>query len=116
MTTSRHCVACCALAAWISPSSCTLNDPPDRAAGGALSLFAGTYARRAGAGIPAALRRTLPGFGHVMVGIIRAMADDYGALAFTNYVGAEGDDEVISITVARGFCRRAQFQLAQKVG
>lgn len=42
-----------------------------------------------------------PGFGHVMVGILRALADDYGALAVLEHRGASpaGDDEVIAIEV-----------------
>lgn len=38
-----------------------------------------------------------PGFGHVMVGVLRAMADDYGALAMLDYAGS--DDGVEKITI-----------------
>lgn len=58
-----------------------------------------------------------PGFGHVMVGVIRAMADDYGALAFTDYVGADAEDEVISIMLLQeDFAAGRSFELAQKAG
>lgn len=58
-----------------------------------------------------------PGFGHVMVGVIRAMADDYGALAFTHYVGVDADDEVISIMLLEeDFAAGRSFDLAQKAG
>ena len=40
-----------------------------------------------------------PGFGFVLMGILRGMADDYGALVFLDYVGVQGDAEVISIEV-----------------
>lgn len=38
-----------------------------------------------------------PGFGHVMVGVLRAMADDYGALAMLDYAGRLAGVESISI-------------------
>ncbi|MFN4100023.1 MAG: heme NO-binding domain-containing protein [Pararhodobacter sp.] len=41
-----------------------------------------------------------PGFGHVMVGILRAIADDYGALAVLEHHGGEaGAVQTISIEV-----------------
>lgn len=40
------------------------------------------------------------GFGHVMVGVLRALADDYGALAVLEHHGGDGPrDEVIGIEV-----------------
>lgn len=46
-------------------------------------------------------RKCPPGFGHVMVGILRALADDYGALAVLEHQGcdAPGGDELIVIDV-----------------
>ena len=38
-----------------------------------------------------------PGYGHVMVGILRAMADDYGALAVLEHAGSAADEETITI-------------------
>lgn len=48
------------------------------------------------------LRCTAPlrGVGHIMVGLLRAMADDYGALVLLEHQGAEGGVEVISIRIA----------------
>jgi len=47
-----------------------------------------------------ACRDGAPGFGHVMVGILRAMADDYGALAVLEHHGGDGGAvETISIEV-----------------
>ncbi|PVA09273.1 heme NO-binding protein [Pelagivirga sediminicola] len=37
------------------------------------------------------------GWGHVVVGLLRALADDYGALAVLEHKGARGDAEVIDI-------------------
>ncbi|MCB1407351.1 MAG: heme NO-binding domain-containing protein [Rhodobacteraceae bacterium] len=46
-------------------------------------------------------RGSLPGFGHVMVGILRTLADDYGALAVLEHRGGgdAGTDELITIEV-----------------
>ncbi|MEM1072955.1 MAG: heme NO-binding domain-containing protein [Pseudomonadota bacterium] len=50
------------------------------------------------------------GWGHLFVGVLRAMADDYGVLAFLEHRGREGSCEVIEVTlletefaVGRGF-------------
>jgi hypothetical protein len=39
----------------------------------------------------------LKGYGHVMVGVLRAMADDYGALAVLEFTGAEAGVETVDI-------------------
>jgi hypothetical protein len=39
----------------------------------------------------------LPGTGHVVLGLLRAMADDYGALALLDHAGMSGKAEVITI-------------------
>ncbi|WP_299624141.1 heme NO-binding domain-containing protein [uncultured Tateyamaria sp.] len=39
------------------------------------------------------------GYGHVMMGILRAMADDYGALALLDYQGRDKRVETISISL-----------------
>jgi len=39
------------------------------------------------------------GYGHVLVGVLRAMADDYGALAFLEHQGNSHGVETISITL-----------------
>ena len=57
------------------------------------------------------------GFGHVMMGVLRALADDYGALAYLEYLGREGDCETLSIRLLdAGFSRGRDFSLVQKVG
>ena len=47
------------------------------------------------------LRVTSPhaGAGHVVVGMLRAMADDYGALALLDHLGRAGDTETISVVL-----------------
>ena len=42
----------------------------------------------------------LPGAGHVLVGLLRAMADDYGALVLLDHLGPEAEGEVIAIQIA----------------
>ena len=39
------------------------------------------------------------GFGHVMVGVMRAMADDYGALVFLEHRGTVDGQEVLDVTL-----------------
>ncbi|MFU1479415.1 heme NO-binding domain-containing protein [Roseovarius sp. C7] len=38
-----------------------------------------------------------PGFGHVLVGVLRAMADDYGALVLLDHMGGGPDVEILQI-------------------
>lgn len=56
---------------------------------------------------------SLPGFGHVMVGLLRAMADDYGALVLLDYAGLADNTEEISIMVVESqFAEGRGFNLA----
>lgn len=59
----------------------------------------------------------LPGFGAVMMGILRAMADDYGALALLEReAGGQGAD-VISVTlIETAFARGRDFDLGARAG
>ena len=41
----------------------------------------------------------LKGTGHILVGLLRAMADDYGALVTLDYLGEEQGAEIISILI-----------------
>lgn len=57
------------------------------------------------------------GFGHVMVGVLRAMADDYGALVMLEHRGQSDDSEVIAIAVVKtAFAEGREFNLAARVG
>lgn len=52
-------------------------------------------------------------FGHVFVGLLRAMADDYGALAVLEHVGTKDGAEVIEIVVVdTSFADDRGFSLA----
>lgn len=54
------------------------------------------------------------GFGHVMVGVLRAMADDYGVLAFLEHQGSKDGVETISIELLEmSFAEGRDFALAQ---
>jgi hypothetical protein len=54
-----------------------------------------------------------PGMGHVLMGVIRAMADDYGALVVLDMVDRTDDVEVLSIVVLEtAFAEGRVFQLA----
>lgn len=54
-----------------------------------------------------------PGFGHVMVGILRALADDYGTLALLDHQGTAGPEERISIRLMESdFSSGRSFDLA----
>lgn len=58
-------------------------------------------------------RNGRPGYGHVMVGILRAMADDYGALALLDHDGWHDGAEVIRIDLlAPDYAQGRPFTLA----
>ena len=57
------------------------------------------------------------GYGHVMMGILRAMADDYGALALLEHTGGGQGKETISITlVETEFAEGRTFDLGARAG
>lgn len=54
-----------------------------------------------------------PGHGHVLVGILRVMADDYGSLAVLEHLGGGGRAEMISVKMLdSGFSRGRSFDLS----
>lgn len=54
-----------------------------------------------------------PGWGHVVAGLVRAMADDYGALVIIDHVGAMPGREVLAITLCETrFSAARRFDLA----
>ena len=58
-------------------------------------------------------RSQLVGAGHVVVGMLRAMADDYGALSLVEHLGPQMGGEAISITLAEtAFSEGRRFDLA----
>ncbi len=57
-------------------------------------------------------RFCLPGAGHVIVGLLRAMADDYGALGVVEHRGRDGPAEVIAVALAApAFTEGRRFDL-----
>ena len=58
-----------------------------------------------------------PGFGHVMVGVLRAMSDDYGTLTLLEHMGSDGGEEIITIQMLKaGHSKGRAFALAAGVG
>ena len=56
------------------------------------------------------------GFGHVMMGILRVMADDYGALVLLDHAGSDNQTEVLSITLVEAdFSEGRQFELGAQI-
>ncbi|WP_299945085.1 heme NO-binding domain-containing protein [uncultured Ruegeria sp.] len=57
----------------------------------------------------------LPGYSSVMTGILRAMADDYGALVILSNEGRQNEADIISITlVESAFAEGRQFELGAR--
>ncbi len=63
------------------------------------------------------VRGELPGTGHVIVGLLRAMADDYGALALLEFVGVSDGAEIVAIHLLdQSFAAGRRFDLAVSPG
>ncbi len=57
-------------------------------------------------------RAPLPGVGHIVMGLLRAMADDYGALVLLDHLGPDGGGEVVTIRIAdKAFTPARPFNL-----
>lgn len=57
------------------------------------------------------------GGGHVMLGLLRAMADDYGALVILDHRGSTNGIEVIEVQILeQSFAAGRRFDLATKAG
>lgn len=57
------------------------------------------------------------GCGHVLLGLLRAMADDYGALVLIEYQGLDRGADLIGILILeQSFAVGRQFDLAAKTG
>ncbi|MEN8893176.1 heme NO-binding domain-containing protein [Planktotalea arctica] len=62
------------------------------------------------------VRSKLDGFGHVLVGLLTAMADDYGALVMLDYGGRRGEVETVAIALLeRSFAEGNSFELGARV-
>lgn len=57
------------------------------------------------------------GFGYVMMGVLRTLADDYGALVFLEHQGGGKKREVIEITlIEAAFAEGRSFELGARAG
>ncbi|MFY0679390.1 MAG: heme NO-binding domain-containing protein [Thalassovita sp.] len=62
-------------------------------------------------------RGRYPGFGHVLLGVLRTMADDYGALVFLDFCPvAPGADRIAVTLVESAFSEGRDFDLGAGVG
>ncbi|MHC0054428.1 heme NO-binding domain-containing protein [Actibacterium sp. D379-3] len=62
-------------------------------------------------------RGRFPGACHLMTGVLRAMADDYGALVFLEFGGAGEDGEILQIELLdSSFAEGRSFALAMRAG
>jgi len=90
----------------------SLNDLPDRArlAVADLSLPALDLQAHQSDRYTLIVRGHIPGFGHVMVGLLRSMADDYGALATVDHLGQADGAETVNVALhERTFARGRSF-------
>lgn len=63
------------------------------------------------------VRHPIPGFGHVILGSLRALADDYGTLALLEHDGREGETETISVQLLDvAYAEGRRFDLAVGTG
>ncbi|WP_299850194.1 heme NO-binding domain-containing protein [uncultured Roseovarius sp.] len=59
----------------------------------------------------------MPGFGHVVTGLLRAMADDYGALVFLEHKGGRDGREIIDVRLLEtAFASGRDFELGVRAG
>lgn len=57
------------------------------------------------------------GFGHVMMGVLRVMADDYGALVLLEHKSGRDGREVIEISlIDQGYSAGRRFELSKRAG
>ncbi|MBI1170581.1 heme NO-binding protein [bacterium] len=62
-------------------------------------------------------RARFAGTGHIVMGLLRAMADDYGALVLLDHLGLDAGGEVISVQIADQALYEARpFSLGLSVG
>ncbi len=58
--------------------------------------------------------KALVGFGHAFVGVLRAMADDYGALVLLDHQGGQDGVEMIGVTIAQSeFTSGRRFRFSE---
>lgn len=61
------------------------------------------------------VRSDMDGFGHVLIGLLTAMADDYGALVMLEHGGRQGEVETIAIALLEtAFAAGNRFELGAR--
>jgi Haem-NO-binding len=93
----------------------SLDDLPDRARLAVPDLALPKLELRDHSGGVLTLRCSgeIAGFGHVLVGVLCAMADDYGTLAMFEHMGAQGGGEMVQVQLLEAqFSRGKEFHLA----
>ncbi len=59
----------------------------------------------------------IPGYGNLMMGVLRVMADDYGALVYLEHQGRQGNMETVSISLLEAeFAQGRHFDLGARAG
>jgi len=97
----------------------SLDDLPDRArlAVSDLNLPALELREHAAGSFSLICEAPVAGYGYVMMGILRVMADDYGALALLEHTGSGARTETLSISlVAIDFAEGRSFDLGAPTG
>ncbi|QJF51568.1 heme NO-binding domain-containing protein [Roseobacter ponti] len=97
----------------------SLDDLPDRARLAVSDLELPEIALRehAPGSYTLLVRGQVPGCGHLFMGVLRAMADDYGALAFLEHKGTEDGAEVVAVTLLETeFAEGRGFDLGARAG
>jgi hypothetical protein len=97
----------------------SLDDLPDRArlAVSDLDLPGLEIDERADGCFELLCRSGVPGFGYVLVGMLRVIADDYGALVLLDHETGENDLEKIFITlIDKDFSQGRKFDLGARIG
>jgi len=93
----------------------SLDDLPDRARLAVPDLVLPGLELRDHSGGALTLRCSgdIAGFGHVLVGVLCAMADDYGTLAMFEFLGRQGGDELVQVRLLEAqFSSGKQFNLS----
>lgn len=97
----------------------SLDDLPERARMAVPDLFLPQLDLRAHASgrFTILCRSATLGWGHVIVGVLRAMADDYGALAVLEHMGRTDETETVTVSLLDlRFTKGRHFSLATGTG
>ncbi|QOL80788.1 heme NO-binding domain-containing protein [Pseudooceanicola spongiae] len=97
----------------------SLDDLPDRTrlAVSDLNLPVLELRQHSGGRFSVTCHSRMPGFGHVLVGVLRAMADDYGALVTLEHMGVvQGIEKIEIYLVETAFSEGRSFELGARAG